>query len=569
MTTADIWNPGQQNVLVPVVSTGGVVHRKTFIATEGQKTFSWTGVEYQTGSNAISVFVNGSYVFPTYVQEASSTSITLLDSEGCLEGDEVLVVISPASVSPVIQVFGCPKICIKDFDGSLGNNTSMSAALAAAYAKAVSVGGDVYIPAGRYRITTPFVADYTGNGAFGIKRPSIVGEGANVVEIISDISGATPAMTFRGEAWTTGSYMSNVISGFTLRGVGFQWGQVGLFINRAIDVDLQNLVIMEFDKAIDLTDVVHLSLDKCSVIFNNRAITANRTPIYGISNNGSPVNIVTLKACAITNNRTYGMDLWDSSNITILGGSFEGNGLAAVGWTQAAERYSIRIRNAGYNGAAGLTMVGTHFESNSGNADIWIDHGAFEASYDFIGCDFVRNGFDLGFGLEIVTNNILFTSPGTTKASLNVRSGFRHVNGYVPSAARRYVGFIATGFLHNFNDVGSVYASNTEYPVFQGISHRQENHIFAFALFSGAGTVFAQSNVASVTKTGTGAYNITFSKASATNLYMAFQLAGTERLQMRVVGRTTSVLSILFENSAGTATDPGFEAGVAVINSLA
>jgi len=251
------------------------------------------------------------------------------------------------------------------------------------------------------------------------------------------------------------------------------------------------------------------------------------------------------------------MDLNDSSNIVLLGGSFESCARPGA-YTSDPETWCIRIRRAGYNGAAGLLLYGVHFETNGGDAEVWIDHGDHPAIYQLTGCDFVRNG-----NTVYPTNNVLFNTTGVTKARLQVFAGFRGVNGYVPDVSRKYVEFGSiVGSKHSFDDEGSLYESDLEVPVFDNLGHRQDSHKHGFVIFGPTATIFDAYNVFSVTKNSTGRFTIIWTVAVGRAVYPVKLLPGTDALTMIKVSQSSTQCVVEFVNAAGTPTDPTFEVGI-------
>ena len=83
--TASIWTPGSTNVAV--ANPNAQIKSQIFSATEGQTSFTLTNFTYHTGGGALEVYVNGSKLPASYVDEVSSSSFSLTMS--CEEGDIV------------------------------------------------------------------------------------------------------------------------------------------------------------------------------------------------------------------------------------------------------------------------------------------------------------------------------------------------------------------------------------------------------------------------------------------------------------------------------------------------
>lgn len=455
------------------------------------------------------------------------------------------------------------RVSVADYPGAdpTGANPSTSAFQAAAL-DAVANNADLIIPEGRWVTEEQVDIDLSALTFNDRDRPNVIGAGKGRTTWEFYGPPGSAALNIIGPTWANVANSRQRISGFRLRGMDPlpATNRIGLALVRSIKMVWEDIEILECNYGAYLTDVVHLALNECGVSFNNYGFNSVRSPSFGISDDGSPGNIMVFNKCDFLANRQYGARFQDSANIVFVGGSFEGNGRTGA-WTSDATRYGVGIFDAGYNGAAGLMMYGTHFETSGGTADVYISHSDHPATYILDGCDFVRNGT-----VQFPTNNILFNSTGATKSRLVVSSGFRGVNSYPVSASRRYIAQSGTLTNHVFDDEGSVYESATEYPSYSGRQHGYGAHAHAWVMAQPDATIFQAFDISGVTKNGTGDYTVTFSSACRSSNFAVVPILAAGPQQMQIVSRTSSTARVVFKDYAGTNADPAFEWGLMVFD---
>jgi hypothetical protein len=539
-----------------------------YVATAAQTVLTGTDANGFTLSyvpNAVLVTVNGASLAPNNYTATNGTSITL---GAALTAGDVVVVnsfgsFSVASADARLDRLVTRRVSVADYAGADPTGATVStSAFQAAAAAAVANNADLIIPEGRWVTDAPVNIDMTALGFNDRNRPNVIGAGRGRTTWEYIGPSGTAALNIIGPAWANVANVRQRISGFRLRGMDPlpATNRLGIALTRCLKIAFQDVEVLEFNQGVFLTDCVHLSFYDCGISFNNYGLNSVRSPVYGINDDGSPGNIMVFNKCDFLANRQYGARFQDSANIVFVGGSFEGNGRTG-GWISDATRYGVGIFDAGYNGAAGLMMYGTHFETSGGTTDVFISHSDHPCIYIFDGVDFVRNGT-----VQFPTHNIYFTSTGATKSKLIVRGGFRGVNGYVPSAARRYIAQVGTLTNHVLDDEGSVYESSTELPFYSGRQHGYPSHAHAFVLALPDATIFQASNIASVVKNATGDYTVTFSIAcqSANFAVVPALVAGPQ--QMILVSRTTTTVRVNFRNYLAALEDPAFEWGLVVFD---
>ena len=397
-------------------------------------------------------------------------------------------------------------ISVKDY-GAIGDGVADdTAACQAAINRGMAVGGEVYFPAGTYKISaSPGLHITLPISTYGTQRVNLRGAGKGNTQIL--YTGTGTALRYDGN--TTGAGVAGLftISDLQIIGPGTS-AAAGLVINIAAVFSIRDVWIMQFATGVVLVDTLSAHFDGVGVDFCATGLTASRGSF-------SPPNALCFTSCLFANNTNYGAVITGAAALTVIGGSIESNGTPSGGG-------GIELDTSGTDGGAACTFTGVYFENNATVADIKIEHGApagTPCAYNFLGCVFDRGS---GPPAQIVTNNILLeTNPGNAAAMLNVQGcGFRGFAPYTPSASRRYIQ-VNTGGATNtqVTAFGNVYASNVERPAFSGPVITQDTVATAWIRFNGTGAIGLLTPQdafnATVTKTGTGTYVVAFTAAMA------------------------------------------------------
>lgn len=317
-------------------------------------------------------------------------------------------------------------ISVKDF-GAVGDDTHDDTTnIQAAIDYANTVGGDVYFPAGTYKISNTLTIDNSSSTS-EFAKASMYGDSSASARI-------------RG---TTGSFNMLEITGGTT-GAGVHSHQVlrGLFFTKD---DLlggvivgDNLAFLSVEDVSSLggnygfygTDVLSSTFYDCVFRFANIGMRLE----YG---NFSQPNAITLTGCVIGNNSDIGVYVTGGSTFNMFGGSVESNGMTGSSGT----KFGVLLNNAGSQGSVAGNFSGVYFEQNVGTADIWLANSAQSASSNIDGCSFNRIS-----STYYTTNNILVETSGSgvTQTVSVMGCGFKGFNTYVPNSGRKYIDAVAT-----------------------------------------------------------------------------------------------------------------------------
>lgn len=487
------------------------------------------GVDYTSGtSNSVAlpattfgktisgVFMDGTFQSSTqYTLNANETLLTFSSVIPQGIGEINVLLFSPSLLGLFQQSgFGAvPRtfqdkqrdiIGARDFGIRADGVTDDTAAFNRALSTMVLLGGTLELPAGQINAS--------GNGLtldqsllnFGsLKHVSIRGAGSGATKIL--YSGTGTAFTYKG-AQPNGVNSFCTIEGIRFEGVS-QTAGTGLTLLDASGFTLRDVVSTLFGTGINGIDVLQSTFEHC--VFG-----ANSAGGFFQYSNFSPPNALTFINCEIISNLNTGMLFADPSTVLFLGGAVQGNGVG----TAAANTYGIAIFGGtglgGLNGAAGATFISVYFEQNVGNADIWFIAGAVDGatSLTATACTFNRIS-----NVNFVTNNVRMDVNGPNKAKLTLLgNGFQGFNSYATDPSRRYVIVNPSGgSVYDVTDLGNLYGSSVEKPVFLGPTKGDAAMATQYCTFDGTSAspvAINGFNTGLITKNGTGDYSITFEK---------------------------------------------------------
>jgi hypothetical protein len=366
------------------------------------------------------------------------------------------------------MIDGAP-INVLDF-GAVGDGVADdTAAIQAAvnFAQTNPDGGVVFLPTGRYKITSAINFDRSSDTSRG--RVSL--QGANLNSSILVGTHAGPVLSIKNGT-VTGNESVQLFQNFQILGPSRTAGSIGIETNVVAFITFRNVYIEAFDFGIFGENIDQAAFDRVFCRFNNKGIYLAKdvTPVVPTA---SQPNNVTFFSCTVSNNIDYGLYCIGGSNVNFYGGNVENNGTVGI------NGFGLKFEDCGLEGGIGANINGVYFESNNGSADVWII-GDFPAptfnaiTHNVIACSFHRVS-----DVRYTVNSILakFGDPVSFgKQVLNVSgSTFKSGNGpYVPSALRKYIAFTDTQpTVDNFYNVGNLFEDAVETPDFlQNVNKR-------------------------------------------------------------------------------------------------
>jgi hypothetical protein len=433
--------------------------------------------------------------------------------------------------------------------GAKGDGTTDdTAAIQAAITAAITVGGVVHAPPGKYVISgTGLSLSMTSLADNANNRVSIEGAGSGCTTFV--YTGTGTCLSIAGTSSVYADYFA--VRGIRIENNGSISTQIGVKLTSAAWFGFDDVVIVGFNYGFQGYDVLSALFTRCNIRFNTYGFTVQYQ-------NESDPNALTFTSCELGNNYTYAAALGDATTATFNGCMIENNGTA--GNANSGGVFISNENNAILNGCAAATFVGCYFEGNGGLADIHFLAGGSEGNTSLVavGCTFNRIS---GTANQFVTNNITMGlgNVSTSKAKLTVVGcSFNGYNSYVPDASRKYIEIASLGALWNFSDgCGSnTYGSNVEKPKILGPVRADAALLSASCVFNGtSGAIISNHlNVASVTRNGTGDYIVNFERALAIPGYSPSISLGNVGIATVFATDTTGV-HIQTWNISGVITD--------------
>jgi len=301
-------------------------------------------------------------------------------------------------------------ISVKDF-GAVGDDTHDDTTnIQAAINYANTIGGDVYFPAGIYRITNTLTINKSGDTADTFKA-SMYGDSSSSARIHGD-AGSYNMLEITGGTTGGGVHSHQVIRGLFFVKEDF----VGACVSgdNLAFLSLEDVSCLNANYAFYATDVLSSVFYNCVFRFANVGMRAEY-------NNFSYPNAITLVGCVIGNNNDAGVYITGGTTFNMFGGSVESNGLTGT----AVSKFGVLLNNAGVQGAVSGNFSGVYFEQNVGVADIWLANSAEPAAASISGCSFARIS-----STYYVTNNIYVETSGSgvTQSVSVAGCGFKSFN---------------------------------------------------------------------------------------------------------------------------------------------
>lgn len=444
-------------------------------------------------------------------------------------------------------------VSVLDYGAAGDGVTDDSVAVQAAMDAVAVNGGTVMFPAGVYLVGSALSLSNTGDTQSTTPRVSFVGDGSRASRILF-ASGNYVGLTLTGSNTPGAADAQVVISGLYFD----KPDNLGtcLSINRYSHITLRDMKCNGSDLAIALTDVQESHLESVIVTFANGGIKAQPGTFT------SP-NAIMLLNCKIGNCNNYGLDIVNAACVDIIGGSIEGNNNSLIGGT--ATTWGVRILwndATKIEGSVGVNIIGCYIENNgldvdspTPTGDVWIVNSVAPMAVTVKGCSFQRH--DESF----CTNTIRMETSGGFKHTLSLDgNGHGGFYGYVPDAGRPYV-FLSTPAEVYVNEGKNVYRDAVEIPDFTGQNNMcQPAMAAAWVRFDGSGANGAKTiqqgyNVASVNKTSTGIFVITYGRAlkNSTNVYVPGLLSAYGFAA--VTAESTSSITLQTADGTGTVAD--------------
>lgn len=351
------------------------------------------------------------------------------------------------AVATTVQAKLRQMISVKDF-GAVGDDSHDDTAnIQAAITYANTIGGDVYFPAGTYKITNTLTINNSASTSEYYKA-SIYGDSSASARI-HGAAGSYNMLEISGGSTGAGVHSHQVI-----RGLFFvKDDNVGYLIkgDNLAFISFEDVSCLNGDYGFYGTDVLSSVFYDCIFRFANYGMR------FEYADYSQP-NAITLVSCVVGNNNNAGIYVSGGSTFNMFGGSVESNGMTG----SASPKFGVLLNNAGAQGSAAGNFSGVYFEQNVGTADIWLANSVQSAASNINGCSFNRIS-----STYYTTNNILVeTSNSGVEQYVSVMGcGFKGFNTYVPNSGRPYINAITSASgVSTVAWAGCLFQSATETP---------------------------------------------------------------------------------------------------------
>lgn len=275
--------------------------------------------------------------------------------------------------------------------------------------------GELFFDNGIHEFSTQINNDNSGEtGTNPLSHISMIGPGSASCELRWTGPTGVQCINVQGGVWGGGSDTRIRMQGFTLRGLDARpvTNRLGVLAARTSFLKMEDVYIKEFYQAFHATDIVGAKLEDVNISFNSQGIIGDG----GLNpSTGSAPNEWTISRCHFGNNREFWAKLTGATNLLILNGSNEGNGLSVGGLGNNATAVGLWLVNPCFNGATAMKMIAMHHEYNVGRADIYIQHDQNPAVYSIDGIDLFRVDANTS-----VTSHIEINTTGATPYQLNL-----------------------------------------------------------------------------------------------------------------------------------------------------
>lgn len=550
-------NVKDNEVILSTDTTQVLNGKKIIFSVNEQKTYGLpvlpTNVYIQSVANGKLTYSPGGIIVdllpvPSLVRdELSAYKAELASDSGA---SEIGIKISlPGAISRTLQERAEDSVSVKDFgakgDGVTDDSDAIQAALDACSNKlhGVVTGRRLNITGGKYRVTKNL--EYTWRATSpdendgSVNRVSIRGDGDCNTFILDDRTspGSNPLFTFDGG--TTDPHLRLSISDVQIKRKNSDklgWGI--LFKNISI-MDLRNLTCNWFTVGIVFRDCIQVVMDNMQIGANEVGMSASRT-------NWTNPNVFDLRHVMFSANAVGALTINDGANISLDTCTFEGNG------TTKGTGHTIQYDGGTNEGGIGLTVKNCYFENNAVLSDLTIGGSTSEkVSFIIEGNSFQRTSPTRNCTRHITLSQL--NPAGLHKVFIRGNT-FKFLGGYTHQAGDASI--TVQSAYTKVRDEGNIYES-AQIPEYGAtVVNGFDNGIVATASISATGPAVKYGhNIASVTRSATGDYLITFKEASVSgNLVAVANPVGVIALaQVYAVSPTT--VRVLTTNTTGTELD--------------
>jgi hypothetical protein len=255
-------------------------------------------------------------------------------------------------------------VSVKDFGAKGDGTTDDTASIQAAINLACTYGGNVYLPAGTYKISAALVFTMNSVVIDPIKRPSMSGDGMAATTIFQTAN--ANGIEVIGHDPQPAGY--SLFQDFTL--YGYQKNKLGFALKDIAFVTINNVYIAGWSTGLYGANVLSSTFNDLVIRFNDGGFYFEPDAAFGFV---SEPNAIIMSNCTVGNNDSYGGKVIGAGTFNYTGGSIEANGF---GTDLSSAKWGLAIVDAGgklaQQAACAFNISGVYFEANGGQAQFQV-----------------------------------------------------------------------------------------------------------------------------------------------------------------------------------------------------
>jgi hypothetical protein len=383
--------------------------------------------------------------------------------------------IMPGAVGKTLNNKMQDLVSVKDFGAKGDGTTDDTSAIQAAINLACTYGGNVYLPAGTYKISAALVFTMNSVTVDPIKRPSMSGDGMGATSIYQtanangiEIIGYDPQPAGYG-----------LFQDFTL--YGYQKNKLGIALKDIAFITINNVYLAGWSTGLYGANVLSSTFNDLVIRFNDGGFYFEPNAAFGFV---SEPNAITMSNCTVGNNDSYGGKVIGAGAFNYIGGSIEANGF---GTDLSSAKWGLALVDVGgklaQQSASGFNITGVYFEANGGQAQFQVQQTVSRPGINGVlnGCSFTVVGTSYPQQqIYLAASLSSYAFPITMEAV-----GFAGLSGYTPSGTRPTINNVAGDF--KLAMVGCTYYSGVD-QYKQGAPNRFEGIVEASVYADLSGT---------------------------------------------------------------------------------
>jgi hypothetical protein len=383
--------------------------------------------------------------------------------------------IMPGAVGKTLNNKMQDLVSVKDFGAKGDGTTDDTSAIQAAINLACTYGGNVYLPAGTYKISAALVFTMNSVTVDPIKRPSMSGDGMGATSIYQtanangiEIIGYDPQPAGYG-----------LFQDFTL--YGYQKNKLGIALKDIAFITISNVYLAGWSTGLYGANVLSSTFNDLVIRFNDGGFYFEPNAAFGFV---SEPNAITMSNCTVGNNDSYGGKVIGAGAFNYTGGSIEANGF---GTDLSSAKWGLALVDVGgklaQQSASGFNITGVYFEANGGQAQFQVQQTVSRPGINGVlsGCSFTVVGTSYPQQqIYLAASLSSYAFPITMEAV-----GFAGLSGYTPSGTRPTINNVAGDF--KLAMVGCTYYSSVD-KYKQGAPNRFEGIVEASVYADLSGT---------------------------------------------------------------------------------